>query len=102
MLVRWTIPRFRFDQKLISLAWKVMMPLALVNLIRAVLVVHQYGWSRWWLLPVSLVILFCATYFTMRLPRSPGKTKLTVREKATTSGRPPAAGPARQRTELIS
>jgi NADH-quinone oxidoreductase subunit H len=32
MLVRWSWPRFRFDQ-LMSLAWKVMLPLGLVNLI---------------------------------------------------------------------
>jgi NADH-quinone oxidoreductase subunit H len=32
MLVRWSWPRFRFDQ-LMSLAWKVMLPLGLVNLL---------------------------------------------------------------------
>lgn len=32
MMVRWSWPRFRFDQ-LMSLAWKVMLPLGLVNLI---------------------------------------------------------------------
>ena len=32
MLVRWSWPRFRFDQ-LMALAWKVMLPLGMVNFI---------------------------------------------------------------------
>ena len=32
MLVRWSWPRFRFDQ-LMALAWKVMLPLGLINLV---------------------------------------------------------------------
>jgi NADH-quinone oxidoreductase subunit H len=39
--VRWTIPRFRFDQ-LMGIAWKVMIPLALLNLV-AVMFVMQFG-----------------------------------------------------------
>ena len=41
MLVRWSWPRFRFDQ-LMNLAWKVMLPLGLINLVTvAVLVEYQ-------------------------------------------------------------
>jgi NADH-quinone oxidoreductase subunit H len=39
MLVRWSWPRFRFDQ-LMSLAWKVMLPLGLVNLITMAVLVE--------------------------------------------------------------
>lgn len=39
MLVRWSWPRFRFDQ-LMSLAWKVMLPLGVLNLV-AVALLHE-------------------------------------------------------------
>ncbi len=48
--VRWTIPRFRFDQ-LMNLAWKVMIPLALLNLV-AVMVVKQFGF---WLIALTSI-----------------------------------------------
>ncbi len=41
MMVRWTWPRFRFDQ-LMTLAWKVMLPLGMVNLV-AVAVLEEFG-----------------------------------------------------------
>lgn len=40
MMVRWSWPRFRFDQ-LMNLAWKVMLPLGMVNLV-AVAVAAEY------------------------------------------------------------
>jgi NADH-quinone oxidoreductase subunit H len=51
MLIRWTIPRFRFDQ-LMELTWKVFIPLTLLNVL-AVMTVLQFGWDRWLLLPIS-------------------------------------------------
>jgi len=56
MLIRWTIPRFRFDQ-LMNLAWKSLIPLSLANML-AVMMVRQFGWNHWWLLPISIG-LFC-------------------------------------------
>jgi NADH-quinone oxidoreductase subunit H len=58
MAIRWTIPRFRFDQ-LMGLAWKVLIPLALVNLV-AVMVVKEFGYSLWYLLPASVLTLIAA------------------------------------------
>jgi NADH-quinone oxidoreductase subunit H len=64
MLIRWTIPRFRFDQ-LMSLAWKVFIPMALLNLV-AVMIVKEFSISLWALLPVSLAILVGAGFFAAR------------------------------------
>ena len=38
MWVRWTIPRFRYDQ-LMHLGWKILMPLAIANVIITGLVI---------------------------------------------------------------
>ncbi len=48
MLVRWSWPRFRFDQ-LMSLAWKVMLPLGLVNLVTIAVLTEFYSQSSAWL-----------------------------------------------------
>jgi NADH-quinone oxidoreductase subunit H len=55
MLIRWTLPRFRFDQ-LMELTWKVFIPLSLANVV-IVMTVLQFGWSLW-LLPVFSIGLF--------------------------------------------
>jgi NADH-quinone oxidoreductase subunit H len=52
MLIRWTLPRFRFDQ-LMELTWKVFIPLSLANVV-IVMTVLQFDWYRWWLPVLSL------------------------------------------------
>ena len=68
MLIRWTIPRFRFDQ-LMELTWKVFIPLALLNVI-AVMTVLQFGWDRWWLLPLSIGLFVLAAGFAALAKRA--------------------------------
>jgi NADH-quinone oxidoreductase subunit H len=54
MLIRWTVPRFRFDQ-LMSLAWQGLVPLAFINL-ALVAVVKHFDWSIWWLTFASIAL----------------------------------------------
>jgi NADH-quinone oxidoreductase subunit H len=58
LLVRWTIPRFRFDQ-LMNLAWKVMIPLALLHLL-ATMLVRQFNLSNWILTGISIGLFVAA------------------------------------------
>jgi NADH-quinone oxidoreductase subunit H len=63
VLIRWTLPRFRFDQ-LMTLAWKVLIPLALVNFL-GVMTVKQFDLSPWWLLPASVLLFVGAGWLNL-------------------------------------
>ena len=54
MLIRWTIPRFRYDQ-LMGLAWYVLIPLSMANLFFTMLIKH-FNLTPWLLLPLNIVL----------------------------------------------
>jgi NADH-quinone oxidoreductase subunit H len=64
MLVRWTIPRFKFDQ-LMGIAWQVLIPLAIINLV-CVMVVKEYKLNPWTLTSLSLITFFGAALISTR------------------------------------
>jgi NADH-quinone oxidoreductase subunit H len=84
MIVRWTIPRFRFDQ-LMGLAWKVLIPMTMVYLVCVMGVVEldqQLGWtwSPWLLLPASVVILVGTGWIALLMPAQPRNRAVQDRE----------------------
>ncbi len=85
MLVRWSWPRFRFDQ-LMALAWKVMLPLGLVNLTTiAVLLEYRPALatalgtdSLWVVAAISWVVMIAAWILSaMAAPLSTDNTPRT-------------------------
>jgi len=75
MWVRWTLPRFRFDQ-LMKLAWRGLIPLMIVMMVVVGVMTaldHRYPWiTQWWaFLIVNMVVTVCAAIIGPMLPSGP-------------------------------
>lgn len=85
MVIRWTIPRFRFDQ-LMDLAWKVMIPLATANVVM-IACVREFGLNRWWMLAGSVALVSAwaclELYNANRTINRPTRVRAPAREPLT-------------------
>jgi NADH-quinone oxidoreductase subunit H len=73
MLVRWTLPRFRFDQ-LMRLAWRSLIPLTVILLLVAGFVAYaKYDGTKEWLtyLAANGFVFIAAVLFGSKLPSGP-------------------------------
>jgi NADH-quinone oxidoreductase subunit H len=69
MVIRWSLPRFRFDQ-LMQLAWKGLIPINMMILILTGLVVF-FDLNRWWLLPGNIAVVAIVYGIMPLLPAGP-------------------------------
>lgn len=69
MALRWTLPRFRFDQ-LMRLAWEGMIPASLVLLLVTSFAVFMQGQNWGWMWAVSIVTAIFLVWITPLMPKS--------------------------------
>lgn len=72
MWVRWTLPRFRFDQ-LMSLTWRTLVPLTM-GLVLVTGAMLYFGLGRWWQLLIANAAVLGFIYKTVLLKPSPRMT----------------------------
>jgi NADH-quinone oxidoreductase subunit H len=81
MWVRWTLPRFRFDQ-LMNLAWRGMIPLSLGTFLESAAFVYlrRAGIleNRWWLLLGNIFLLVAVAFLSQIIPGEPTNRRVPV------------------------
>ena len=76
MWIRWSWPRFRFDQ-LMNIAWKTMIPIAMANLVITTLVV-ELAMPVWSMIPLSIVVLSIFIWIIQRPASHTGNLSATA------------------------
>ncbi len=84
MLIRWTLPRFRFDQ-LMKLAWRSLIPVTMALLVIAGAVVFTKA-THWWLLAGNLLVLLFVATIGSKLPQGPNVNRRVALEGSRFSG----------------
>ncbi|WP_428389541.1 complex I subunit 1/NuoH family protein [Mucisphaera sp.] len=85
MMVRWTLPRFRFDQ-LMKLAWRGMIPLTLLMLL-VVTIMVALGVTQWWaFLLMNFAAYFGSRYLAKLMPADPPVNRRIALEGSRFSG----------------
>ena len=69
MVIRWSLPRFHFDQ-LMRLAWQSLIPISMMMLLLTGLVVY-FNLDRWWLLPGNFAVVAICYVLMPYLPKGP-------------------------------
>ena len=98
MWVRWSLPRFRFDQ-LMMLAWRALIPISLALLVMTAIVVYIWapshevamrvdGWMAWALLAGNVAVLLVSMLVSVVLPPPP-ETNRKVRVPGSRFARTP-------------
>ncbi|MBK8271000.1 MAG: NADH-quinone oxidoreductase subunit NuoH [Planctomycetes bacterium] len=84
MMVRWTLPRFRYDQ-LMSLAWKAFVPMGMLIVLMQVLIIYN-DWPQWYSLIGNIVILLAGGLFSAAVakPITGRQVSLLKRERGMT------------------
>ena len=86
MWVRWTLPRFRFDQ-LMKLAWRGLIPVTLVMLLASGFIVFlNLPGEKLWLLLANVVVALAAALIGPMLPQGPAVNRRVKLEGSRFSG----------------
>jgi NADH-quinone oxidoreductase subunit H len=75
--VRWTLPRFRFDQ-VMTLGWQGLIPLSVVLMLATTLMVY-FGRTQWWeLLAMNVALMMGTLVVQPLLPKVPANRRLPL------------------------